>query len=96
MYKGNSKCSGCGRTGTEAPRVSKNHLCPDCTQYLLIGVSVTERYKLRVIVSEDGKIYCQGQVCEIWKGESIRCQGCPMARLSQKEINNTDGANKDV
>lgn len=96
MYQGNSKCRGCGRTGTEAPRVSKNHLCPECAQYLLIGVSVTVRYNLRVIVVEDGKIYCRGQLCEIWKGENIRCQGCPMEGLSQKLTNDCDGRNKDV
>ena len=96
MYQGNSKCSGCGRSGTEAPRVSKKHLCPDCSQYLLIGISVADRYNLRVIVAEGGKTYCRGQLCELWKDEASRCIPCPMERFSLNEIKDCDGANKEV
>lgn len=96
MYQGNSKCSGCGRSGTEAPRVSKNHLCPYCAQCLLVGITVADKYNLRIIVAEDGKTYCRGQLCELWKEEASRCVGCPMERFSLKEIKDSHGTNKEV
>ena len=37
VYKGNKPCPGCGRTGADNPRMSKDGLCLDCTEHLDIG-----------------------------------------------------------
>lgn len=37
IYKGDKPCPGCGRSGTEVPRLSKDGLCSECTEYLNIG-----------------------------------------------------------
>lgn len=33
-YEGNQPCAGCGRTGAERARLSKDSLCPECRQLL--------------------------------------------------------------
>jgi hypothetical protein len=44
MYEGKQPCAGCGRTGTENPRRSKDGLCSDCAEALKIGqMMVNER-----------------------------------------------------
>lgn len=42
MYEGNAPCPGCGRTGQEKPRTSKDGLCYDCQHQLEIGRSVAK------------------------------------------------------
>lgn len=37
IYKGDKPCPGCGRSGTEVPRLSKDGLCLECTEHLNIG-----------------------------------------------------------
>lgn len=37
IYKGDKPCPGCGRSGAEVPRLSKDGLCLDCTKHLNIG-----------------------------------------------------------
>ena len=37
IYKGNTPCPGCGRTGTEVPRITKDSLCEDCKTILHLG-----------------------------------------------------------
>lgn len=37
VYKGSAPCPGCGRSGTEVPRLSKDGLCLECTEHLNIG-----------------------------------------------------------
>lgn len=81
MYRGVSKCQGCGRPGNIAPRVSRLYLCKESHQMLLVGVAISQRYKTRLVVSEDGIVYCQGQKCEIYKEKENRCNGCPVGKM---------------
>lgn len=37
MYKGKEPCQGCGKTGREVSRYSKNQLCPPCMDSLKLG-----------------------------------------------------------
>lgn len=37
MYKGDAPCAGCGKTGAEQPRKSKDALCFECRDLLLLG-----------------------------------------------------------
>lgn len=83
MYRGVSKCQGCGRPGDIAPRASRLLLCDECQQMLLIGVAITQRYKTMLAVTEEGAVYCQGQKCEIYKGEDIRCKKCPVGKMTK-------------
>ena len=85
MYKGKSKCQGCGRDGVERPRASRVLLCPECQQFLLLGVAVTKHLKTRLIVSDDGDIYCKGQKCGIANDPGARCQHCPLSKISTND-----------
>ena len=55
IYKGKEPCHGCGRSGEEAPRLSKNGLCHDCTEALNIGRSLIKERNLerRMYVLDD-------------------------------------------
>lgn len=46
MYKGSSKCPGCGKSGDERPRASKDSLCPWCQDFLKIGNNAATYYGL--------------------------------------------------
>jgi hypothetical protein len=46
LYKGNAPCLGCGRTGEERPRYSKDSLCPDCQAALEIGKTIVKEKEL--------------------------------------------------
>lgn len=85
MYKGKSKCQGCGRDGVERPRVSRLFLCPECYQFLLLGAAITERSKTRLIVTADGDIYCGGQKCGIANDPGARCQDCALSKIGTNE-----------
>lgn len=85
MYKGDSKCQGCGRSGTEAPRVSRKNLCPDCSQMILIGASLVKKKKIRVLIDDDGVVWCSGTKCEAYKEDSTKCADCPL-RLAGETI----------
>lgn len=52
MYNGNFRCPGCGRTGEEAPRQSKECLCKDCEAALKIGRAIVKERNL------ESKSYC--------------------------------------
>lgn len=52
MYNGKLRCPGCGRTGEEAPRQSKDCLCKDCENALKIGLAVVKERNL------ESKSYC--------------------------------------
>lgn len=52
MYKGKLPCIGCGRTGEEAPRQSKDCLCEDCKNAFKIGLAVVKERNL------ESKSYC--------------------------------------
>ena len=49
MYTGKEKCQGCGKSGTESPRLEKDHLCHTCEDLLNLGkakdVELTKEYK---------------------------------------------------
>ena len=47
MYKGKEKCVGCGRTGEERWRVSKDSLCHECQDALAIGKALIEERGLQ-------------------------------------------------
>ena len=54
MYKGNAPCLGCGKTGEEKPRHSKDSLCYDCIDLLNIGrATFQEKEREREIYSMD-------------------------------------------
>lgn len=46
MYKGKEKCAGCGRSGEEAWRFSKDSLCYDCKNTLNIGRAIVKEKNL--------------------------------------------------
>lgn len=46
MYKGKEKCAGCGRTGEERWRSSKDSLCYDCQNTLSIGRALVKEKNL--------------------------------------------------
>ncbi len=46
MYKGKEKCAGCGRSGEEVWRFSKNSLCHDCQEVLNIGRALVREKNL--------------------------------------------------
>lgn len=46
LYEGSYPCPGCGRTGEETPRVSKNSLCYDCAMELSIGRAIVKERNL--------------------------------------------------
>lgn len=46
MYKGKEKCVGCGRSGEEAWRFSKDSLCYDCQNTLNIGRALVREKNL--------------------------------------------------
>ena len=52
MYKGKLPCIGCGKTGEEAPRKSKDCLCEDCENSLKIGRAIVRERNL------ESKNYC--------------------------------------
>lgn len=52
MYNGKIRCPGCGRTGEEAPRKSKDCLCEDCENSLKIGRAIVKERNL------ESKNYC--------------------------------------
>ena len=84
MYKGSSKCQGCGRSGTEAPRVSRLKLCPDCQQMLLIGACIVSKNHIHAFISTEGDVWCGGQKCEAYKLEATRCENCMVAELGRE------------
>ena len=81
MFRGSSKCQGCGRPATEAPRESRLTLCNDCHQLLLLGAAVTAKHRVDAIVTHDGDVWCGGQKCVAYKTEETRCQDCPMTKV---------------
>jgi len=46
LYEGSAPCPGCGRTGEETPRVSKESLCYDCKMALSIGRAIVKERNL--------------------------------------------------
>ena len=46
MYEGDKPCPGCGRTGKEEPRQSKDGLCRDCQESLRIGKAIVKEHEL--------------------------------------------------
>ena len=52
MYKGKLPCIGCGKSGEEAPRKSKDCLCEDCENSLKIGRAIVRERNLK------SKNYC--------------------------------------
>ena len=46
LYKGKNPCPGCGRTGEEHPRFSKDGLCMECAEALKIGKALIEERNL--------------------------------------------------
>ena len=46
FYEGNAPCPGCGRTGEEVPRKSKDSLCYDCAMALSIGRAIVKERNL--------------------------------------------------
>lgn len=52
MYKGKLPCIGCGKSGEEAPRKSKDCLCEDCENSLKIGKAIVKERNL------ESKNYC--------------------------------------
>ncbi len=46
LYDKSAPCPGCGRTGVEAPRVSKDSLCYDCAMALKIGRAIVKERQL--------------------------------------------------
>lgn len=60
LYKGKVPCAGCGRTGEEKPRYSKDSLCMDCQQALEIGRAIAkDRNRGRGFYSLDGFVATQ-------------------------------------
>lgn len=47
MYKGAKPCVGCGRTGEEHPRFSKDGLCNECLTKLNLGREMSEFYGMK-------------------------------------------------
>ena len=45
-YEGKAPCPGCGRTGEQNPRPSKDGLCYDCKNQLAIGRAISEERDL--------------------------------------------------
>lgn len=45
-YEGKAPCPGCGRTGEQHPRTSKDGLCNDCKNQLAIGRAISEERDL--------------------------------------------------
>lgn len=45
-YEGSAPCPGCGRTGEEVPRKSKDSLCYDCAMALSIGRAIVKERNL--------------------------------------------------
>lgn len=46
-YEGKAPCPGCGKTGEEKPRESKDGLCYDCEHQLAIGRAISEERDLQ-------------------------------------------------
>lgn len=46
MYRGSSKCPGCGQTGYDSPRENKDSLCLGCKRIYKIGKNVEDYYNL--------------------------------------------------
>ena len=46
FYEGSAPCPGCGRTGEEVPRKSKDSLCYDCAMALSIGRAIVKERNL--------------------------------------------------
>lgn len=46
MYRGSSKCPGCGQTGENSPRESKDSLCLECKRIYKLGKNVENYYNL--------------------------------------------------
>lgn len=46
FYEGSEPCPGCGRTGKEEPRSTKNSLCYDCAMTLSIGRAIVKERNL--------------------------------------------------
>ena len=46
MYKGKLPCIGCGKSGEEAHRQSKDCLCEDCANSLKIGRAIVKERNL--------------------------------------------------
>lgn len=90
MYKGKSKCQGCGRDGSDRARASRLSLCPECQQLLQLGVALKERSKFMLIVTDGGDIYCRGQKCGIANDPGARCQYCALSKIGTKEETKKD------
>lgn len=90
MYKGKSKCQGCGRDGAERARASRLLLCPECQQFLLLGVAVSERSKSELIVTADGDIYCGCQKCGIANDPGAKCEDCALSKIGIKNETKKD------
>lgn len=59
MYKGDTKCPGCGKTGKESPRANKDSLCYYCRDVLKLGNNVITYYGLsrgRYVVPDHKKM----------------------------------------
>ena len=84
MYKGSSVCQGCGRPGSEAPRLSKKRLCPECANMIMMGVAVQQQFHQRVLVVDDGDVYCNGQLCYVCYNEDSRCNDCALGDVAKK------------
>ena len=59
-YTGDSPCIGCGKTGREKARLSKDSLCSDCRSTLRIGREVVEKRKLQKDLISDVIVFMTG------------------------------------
>lgn len=84
MYKGSSKCQGCGRSGADAPRASRLKLCPDCQQMILIGAGIVSKNHIQVFINTEGDVWCGGQKCVAYKNEETRCDNCSVVKISRE------------
>ena len=59
-YTGDLPCIGCGKTGREKARLSKDSLCFDCKNILRLGFDVAEKRKLQIDLISDVDISLTG------------------------------------
>lgn len=87
LYKGDSPCLGCGRTGKEKGRSAKDSLCWDCRELLSLGTEVNKLRSLQTDEIVEVNLFMTG-LRYLSSGESNLCIAALrefLSSISEKE-----------